>query len=633
MKFFPTLPSLTLFLIPSVLTSAALPIVSTELTPTNFKQITAHGTWFVEHFSPWCHHCKAFAPTWEKLVEEVKVLQLPVELAQVNCASYGDLCEANGVTGYPQMTLYREGEALETFKGSRELERLIAFLTSHSRPEPRPNIQVDAEAQINNAQEEQPPAVPQPHTPEHREQESARVVANPQGEVLVLDGDSFEKELANGNPVFVKFYAPWCGHCKKLAPTWKQLARHMQNQLTIAEVNCDDNSSLCGSQGVQGYPTLKFYAPGGVVSEYSGGRKLEQLKAFAEKASSSGVTAITDEQLAQHVASDNVVYLFLHSSGDPAALTTLKEAANILLGSTPILTSESPSLLMQYSIPASSTYALIAFKDHDLTLPTAIYHGKHTSSYRDLAQLRKTFEEFLLQNRIPSTIELTQDTFQHVMNVPNVAVDKGLQVSSPLVVLVAAPPPSSIHFSAGKVDSRLSDLAKKWKARTEGTGMVGAHGVQNTSGGRQVVFAWMDRERWGDWMKSMYGIQKVDEATVLSTGGLDDLKVVVVDHSNLIYWDTDATGSPIKLSSSQSVFSAIEGSFSGQIAYKNSENAIERMTRYLSNKLMSIEKFIVNHPLWAITLILSAIGAFALFLRRVLNEEEQVDYRKIGRTD
>ena len=75
-----------------------------------------------------------------------------------------------------------------------------------------------------------------------------------------------------------------CGHCKKLAPTWTQLAKEMEHKLAVAEVNCDENSSLCKSQDVTGYPMLFFYA-NGAKSEYSGGLKLEQLRAFAERAS------------------------------------------------------------------------------------------------------------------------------------------------------------------------------------------------------------------------------------------------------------------------------------------------------------------------------------------------------------
>jgi hypothetical protein len=57
----------------------------------------------------------------------------------------------------------------------------------------------------------------------------------------------------------------------------------MQHKLNIAEVNCDENSALCQDQDVLGYPMLQYYS-GGVKTEYTGGRKIDQLKAFTEKA-------------------------------------------------------------------------------------------------------------------------------------------------------------------------------------------------------------------------------------------------------------------------------------------------------------------------------------------------------------
>lgn len=167
------------------------------------------------------------------------------------------------------MNLYKDGQFVEQYKAKRELDQLSSFLKKHAEPAadtpPPPSLAV---------------AKPTVNTP----------ILNPSGTVSTLDDKTFQATLNKG-PAFVKFYAPWCGHCKKLAPTWKNLAKHLQNKLTIAEVNCEDHGALCKSQGIQGYPTLIYYTEG-VKTEYNGGRKLDLLKSFAEKASAAYVASL-----------------------------------------------------------------------------------------------------------------------------------------------------------------------------------------------------------------------------------------------------------------------------------------------------------------------------------------------------
>lgn len=74
-----------------------------------------------------------------------------------------------------------------------------------------------------------------------------------------------------------------CGHCKKLAPIWETLAHDMRGKMTIAEVNCDDHKSLCSKQGVDGYPMLSYYAPGGQKTDFTGSRKLDSLKSWTNR--------------------------------------------------------------------------------------------------------------------------------------------------------------------------------------------------------------------------------------------------------------------------------------------------------------------------------------------------------------
>jgi len=106
--------------------------------------------------------------------------------------------------------------------------------------------------------------------------------------VAVLGKENFEAKTKTG-VAFVKFFAPWCGHCKRLAPTWEKLAEEYSENdgVTIGHVDCtagdNANRGICDSNGVNGFPTLNIYKDGAKVEEYNGKRDLADLKAFVEK--------------------------------------------------------------------------------------------------------------------------------------------------------------------------------------------------------------------------------------------------------------------------------------------------------------------------------------------------------------
>jgi thioredoxin domain-containing protein 5 len=89
---------------------------------------------------------------------------------------------------------------------------------------------------------------------------------------------------SRGKLVFIKYFAPWCGHCKNLAPTWKALAEEFKDDLTvdIATVDCTVYKSICERIGIKGFPTLKLYENGKELETYKGPRSLDALKGFVE---------------------------------------------------------------------------------------------------------------------------------------------------------------------------------------------------------------------------------------------------------------------------------------------------------------------------------------------------------------
>ena len=90
----------------------------------------------------------------------------------------------------------------------------------------------------------------------------------------------------------VKFYAPWCGHCKSLAPTWADVESQYNNKkvngktIKVLQVNCDENTKLAEKHDVKGYPTIKTFH-NGKEEDYSGGRDLASISDHIEELASS----------------------------------------------------------------------------------------------------------------------------------------------------------------------------------------------------------------------------------------------------------------------------------------------------------------------------------------------------------
>lgn len=109
-------------------------------------------------------------------------------------------------------------------------------------------------------------------------------IASAASAVLDLLPSNFEQVvIKSGKPTLVEFFAPWCGHCKNLAPVYEELAQTFafSDKVQIAKVDADEHRSLGKEYGVQGFPTLKWFD--GKSAEpipYEGGRDIESLTAF-----------------------------------------------------------------------------------------------------------------------------------------------------------------------------------------------------------------------------------------------------------------------------------------------------------------------------------------------------------------
>lgn len=102
-------------------------------------------------------------------------------------------------------------------------------------------------------------------------------------QAIELTPDTWD-EQTSGKTVFVKFFAPWCGHCKAMKPAWDTLMTEFENsdKILVADVDCiGSGKKLCEQNDVKGFPTVKFGDPS-ALEDYKGGRDLDALRTFAK---------------------------------------------------------------------------------------------------------------------------------------------------------------------------------------------------------------------------------------------------------------------------------------------------------------------------------------------------------------
>merc|ERR1719186_2281973 len=158
------------------------------------------------------------------------------------------------------------------------------------------------------------------------------LVASTSGEnVLDLVDSDFDSKLAEVDTALVMFYAPWCGHCKRLKPEFEKSSGDLlanDPPVSLVKVDCTEaGKDTCGRFEVRGYPTLKIFRNGELSSDYNGPREAAGITKFMKSQVGPASKVISTVAEADAILAKKDVVIFAFGAADSTIQQTFAKTA------------------------------------------------------------------------------------------------------------------------------------------------------------------------------------------------------------------------------------------------------------------------------------------------------------------
>jgi protein disulfide-isomerase A6 len=224
------------------------------------------GIVVVEFYAPWCGHCKQLAPEYEKAA---RLLHGVVKVVAVDATQHESLAQKYQVQGFPTIKVFGADKKKPVdYNGQRTADDIVSGAMKAAN-----QLVKDRKAGKSKSKNEKGEA-----KSDKKGKKSA---------VIELNEANFEALVMESNDHWlVEFYAPWCGHCKALAPQWEAAASRLAPEgVKLGAVDATVATGLAQRYGIKGFPTIKLFTAGpkSTPIDYSGPREADAIIQYAQQ--------------------------------------------------------------------------------------------------------------------------------------------------------------------------------------------------------------------------------------------------------------------------------------------------------------------------------------------------------------
>ncbi|EFO24730.2 Pdia4 protein [Loa loa] len=367
-----------------------------------------------------CDHCKALAPEYAKAAKKLKV-----PLAKVDAVVETKLAETYNIKGFPTLKLWRSGKDPIDYNGGRESDEIVQWVSEKTDP----------------------------------------TYESPSSAVAKLTKEVFSEFITLHRLVLIKFYAPWCGHCKKLAPEYEKAAKKLKGtDIMLAEVDSTTEKNLSAEFDITGYPTLYIFR-NGKKFDYKGPRDAEGIVKYMLEQAEPALRKITSVKEAQHfMRKDDVTVIGFFSDDKTELLDSLSNAAEMMRNDFNIAVCLEVDVKKHFQIDSDRIVMFFPEIYWSKYEPKRIAYGKEVGTVEDLVTFLQENSTPLVGHRTKKNVATRYTKFPLVVIYYNVDFSleyrEGTQYWRKKVLEIASQyRKDKYHFAVSDEDEFADELA------------------------------------------------------------------------------------------------------------------------------------------------------------------------------